>query len=94
MFAEQLLTNANSEYRLAQFLNYAVESTTLKVRNGSCRFALSRENDAVGTLNFFGITRNNRLYSDAAQGIDYRANIAGIILNYSSFHENWVVEMF
>jgi hypothetical protein len=64
------------------------------VRNGSSRFALSRKNDAVGTHNLFGITRNNRFYTDAAQGIDYRANIASIILNYSSFHENWVVEMF
>ena len=85
-----MLTDTNTEYRLAQFSYDAVKSCAFQVGYGCCCLTLSRKNDTIGTPDFFRIACNDRFYSDAVQCIDYRANIARIILDYSSFHERIV----
>ena len=82
MTTQQLLTHTDAEYGLLQMTNHLVKSTFTQLTHSTSSLALTREHHPIGLLQLKGIVGQERLNTQAVQGIDDRADIAGVIFDY------------
>jgi len=82
LFAEQLHTNTDAEYRLTKIANHLVEFVLPQVLHSRRRFALTGENNPVGSCQHLGIGRDNRLYTKPFQAVIDRIDVACVIFYY------------
>ena len=84
--AEQLLSDADAQYRLRQRADDFVQAVLAQVAHCLAGFSLSGKDNTVGRLQFVGIVGHLRLHAQTFQRMDNGVNVSGVVFDDGNFH--------
>jgi hypothetical protein len=91
MAAHQLLPNADAQNGLREGWDDFVETSLLQVVHGCACFALTREDDAVSSAQFFLRICQQRFHPQPLQSMNDREDVSRIVFHYGNLHLTFAI---